>query len=438
MRIEVSGVLSSWLTAETKSCCWRASRICPTAKRYINKKPPHSTTASVTATHASSAVPGARGSASTRNVSSMSPNGGDNRARWSTAPVKSPAADRYSLIPAASVSSVRPWNATVSAGNSADAARAVRRFERRRDERRPIDERALHVALAVAPHVAEQDEMPRVEHAELERIDLARERAHGDFDFGSRRRRRLPRRRPQRPQGPARRRALPRRASAALPRRSSRVARATAAPALPHWRRPAPPLRPRAPRLRLLPKRRAPAPRRPVTDAAPARRSKPACADAQRPAPARGWRSSRRRRRRSSSLASGRGRRVLAQTAHELIARQQLAQLRDPRRARRLLGRRDAIACGAHTRLRQQRRREPAGGIDLKIAEHAGHGARDGKLQTAASAARSSRRRRPRPRGTSRRRTSARPRPQWPLATSRRSARRAPPLPPECCETPDT
>ena len=51
------------------------------------------------------------------------------------------------------------------------------------DEHRAIDERTLHVALAVAPHVAEQHEMPGVEHAELERIDLARERAHGDFDL---------------------------------------------------------------------------------------------------------------------------------------------------------------------------------------------------------------------------------------------------------------
>ena len=62
MRIEVSGVLSSWLTADTKSCCWRASRSWPIAKRYIRKKPPQSTAARISDTQSSSKPPGALGS----------------------------------------------------------------------------------------------------------------------------------------------------------------------------------------------------------------------------------------------------------------------------------------------------------------------------------------------------------------------------------------
>ena len=180
MRIDVSGVLSSWLTAETKSCCWRASRIWPTPKRYMKRNPPHEHGRERDGNPGKQR--GARARAadeSTTNASSRSPNGGENRARCSTVPASSSDAEydtrspgrRASLERAALERDVEPLNA-------ADAARAVRRVDGGRDERCAIDERALHIALAAAPYVAEQDEMAAVEHAELERIDLARESAH--------------------------------------------------------------------------------------------------------------------------------------------------------------------------------------------------------------------------------------------------------------------
>ena len=83
---------------------------------------------------------------------------------------------------------------------------------------------------------------------------------------------------------------------------------------------------------------------------------------------------------RSRARARARARRrLVTRSAHELIAREQLAQLCDALRTRRLFGRRDAVARRGHTRFRQQRRREPARRIDLEIAEHSRHGAFDGK-----------------------------------------------------------
>src|SRR5687767_8117088 len=66
-------------------------------------------------------------------------------------------------------------------GGAADAARAVRHLDRSCDEKLAVYERALNVASALAPDVAEEYQVARVEHAELERIDLARKHAHGDL-----------------------------------------------------------------------------------------------------------------------------------------------------------------------------------------------------------------------------------------------------------------
>ncbi len=81
--------------------------------------------------------------------------------------------------------------------------------------------------------------------------------------------------------------------------------------------------------------------------------------------------------RRSRSTVTGAG--SSRATAHELVTREHLAQLRDALRASGLFVRRDAVARGCHTRPRQQRRRELAGRVDLEIAEHARDGAHDGK-----------------------------------------------------------
>jgi hypothetical protein len=70
---------------------------------------------------------------------------------------------------------------------------------------------------------------------------------------------------------------------------------------------------------------------------------------------------------------------LVARAAHELVAREQVAQLGDMLRARRLFRRRDAVARGRDSGGRQQRGRQPARGVDLKIANEARHWARDGK-----------------------------------------------------------
>jgi hypothetical protein len=44
--MDVSGVFSSWLTAETKSCCWRVRSIWRTPTRYAIQKQTSSTSAS--------------------------------------------------------------------------------------------------------------------------------------------------------------------------------------------------------------------------------------------------------------------------------------------------------------------------------------------------------------------------------------------------------
>ena len=114
---------------------------------------------------------------------------------------------------------------------------------------------------------------------------------------------------------------------------------------------------------------------------AAARRSNPACADGAAPAawPASSELPTLALERRALSLGRRSRRRLVARRAHELIAREQLAQLRDALRTRGLFRRRDAVARRRHAGLRQQRRREPARRIDLEIAEHARHGAFDGK-----------------------------------------------------------
>ena len=436
MRIEVSGVLSSWLTAETKSCCWRASRICPTAKRYINKKPPHSTTASVTATHASSAVPGARGSASTtkreldvaeRRRQPRAMEHGAGRVAGRRSIFAAPRCERSRACGLGTPPLAGQLRRRCSRGKALRAPSPRTPADRRARPARSAGRRARRCGTGRdAPCRGRPARTGRLRWRTCARVTstLAASASRASASTA----------------------AASARTGSATSASSTRFCRSSAAKLarcssncgarrcrISGGRRP--PLRPRAPRLRLLPKRRAPAPRRPVT--IPLQRDDQSrLAPRSRLAPMRGCVVAYcRRSRRARADAAGASSRS---AAHELIARQQLAQLRDPRRARRLLGRRDAIACGVHTRLRQQRRREPAGGIDLKIAEHAGHGARDGKLQTAASAARSSRRRRPRPRGTSRRRTSARPRPQWPLATSRRLGAASSSATTWCCETPDT
>ncbi len=41
----------------------------------------------------------------------------------------------------------------------------------------------MYIALAVPPYVSEQHEVPRIQHPELERVDLARERADAELGF---------------------------------------------------------------------------------------------------------------------------------------------------------------------------------------------------------------------------------------------------------------
>jgi hypothetical protein len=62
---------------------------------------------------------------------------------------------------------------------------------------------------------------------------------------------------------------------------------------------------------------------------------------------------------------------VVAPGAHQLIACQQLAQLRNARGAFGLLGGRDSVVRRGDARFGQKRRRQVAGGIDLKPPDHA-------------------------------------------------------------------